>query len=177
MNRNEWRHNDDLRFIYKCFVRTLSNSGIIKLLHCCSGPGQSSRYSDSLRVGRSRDRIPVGARFSAPVQTGPGAHPASYTLDTGSFPRTKRQGRGVNHPPHLAPRLKKEYSYTSIPPLGLRGLLQGELYLYICLHCWMGQVWVFLSCFSSFREVSICCLCTQIFRLAHLPSPWPYMDE
>jgi hypothetical protein len=26
----------------------------------------------------------------------------------GSFPGVKRQGRGVYHPPHLAPRLKKE---------------------------------------------------------------------
>jgi hypothetical protein len=26
-------------------------------------------------------------------------------------------------------RLKKEYSYTSTPPLGLRDLLQGELYI------------------------------------------------
>ena len=26
------------------------------------------------------------ARFSAPVQTGPGAYPASYTMGTGSFP-------------------------------------------------------------------------------------------
>jgi hypothetical protein len=25
------------------------------------------------------------ARFSAPVQTGPGVHPASYTMDTGSL--------------------------------------------------------------------------------------------
>ena len=30
---------------------------------------------------------------------------------------------------HLAPRLKKEY-YTSIPPFDLRGLFEGELYLY-----------------------------------------------
>jgi len=27
-----------------------------------------------------------GARFSAPVQTGPEAHPASCTMGTGSFP-------------------------------------------------------------------------------------------
>jgi hypothetical protein len=28
--------------------------------------------------------------------------------------------------PHLVPRLKKEYSYTFTPPLGLRGLFEGE---------------------------------------------------
>ena len=38
-----------------------------------------SRCSDSLRVGRSGDRIQVGSRYSAPVQTGAGAHPASNT--------------------------------------------------------------------------------------------------
>ena len=41
---------------------------------------------DSLRAGRSGKRIPVGVRFSAPVQTSPGAHPASYTIGAGSFP-------------------------------------------------------------------------------------------
>jgi hypothetical protein len=63
-----------------------------------------------------------GARFSAPVQTGPEAHPASYTLGTGSSPGLKRPGRGVDHPPHIMTRLKKEYSYTPAPPLGVRGL-------------------------------------------------------
>jgi hypothetical protein len=43
------------------------------------GPGLLRRYSDSLRAGRSGDWILVGARFSAPFQTGPGADPASYT--------------------------------------------------------------------------------------------------
>ena len=64
-----------------------------------SGPGYLSRYSDKLRTGRSRDRIPMEARFSAPLQTGPGAHPASYTMGTESFPGVQRPGRGVDHPP------------------------------------------------------------------------------
>ena len=40
---------------------------------------------DSLWAGRSGDRIPVVARFSALVQTDPGAHPASYTMGTVSL--------------------------------------------------------------------------------------------
>ena len=35
-----------------------------------------AQYSDSLGAGRSGDRNSLVARFSAPVQTGPGAHPA-----------------------------------------------------------------------------------------------------
>ena len=71
-------------------------------------PGYLSRYRDSLRAGRSGDRIPVGARFSSPVQSRPGVHPTFYTLGTGSFPGVMRPGCGVDHPPHLVPRLKKE---------------------------------------------------------------------
>jgi hypothetical protein len=43
-------------------------------------------------------------------------------MGTGSFPGVKQPRRGVDHPPHLAPRLKKEQSYISSPPLGLHGL-------------------------------------------------------
>ena len=39
-----------------------------------------------------------GARFSAPVQTGPGAHPASCTMGTGPFSGVKN-GRGVTLTP------------------------------------------------------------------------------
>ena len=39
------------------------------------------------------------------------------------IPGGKQPVRDDNHPPHVAPRLKKEYSSTSIPYLGLQGLL------------------------------------------------------
>jgi len=38
-------------------------------------------------------------RFSAPIQIGPGAHPASCTMDTGPFTGVK-SGRGVTLAPH-----------------------------------------------------------------------------
>jgi len=41
----------------------------------------------------------VDARFSALVQAGPGAHPASYRMGTWFIPGVERLGRGVDHPP------------------------------------------------------------------------------
>jgi hypothetical protein len=50
-----------------------------------------------------------GSRFSAPVQTGPGTHPVSCTMGTGSFPGAK-SGRGVTLTPHplLVPLVMNE---------------------------------------------------------------------
>jgi hypothetical protein len=42
---------------------------------------------DPLRDDWSGDRITVGVRFSAPVLTGPGPHPASCTVVTVSLSR------------------------------------------------------------------------------------------
>jgi hypothetical protein len=54
-------------------------------------------------------RSPTGAKdFSSSlcVQTGSGAHPASYTMGTGGpFPGGKAlPGRDADHSPHLVPR-------------------------------------------------------------------------
>jgi hypothetical protein len=61
----------------------------------------------------------VGARFSAPVQTGPGAHPASCTMGTGYFPEVKQSGRGVDHPPPSSAEIKERvelYLYSTSGP-------------------------------------------------------------
>jgi hypothetical protein len=57
----------------------------------------------------------LGTRFSAPAQTGPGAHPVSYTKGTGTSPGVKQPGQDDGHPTYLSPRVRKEYSYTSTP--------------------------------------------------------------
>jgi hypothetical protein len=85
--------------------------------HRDSSVGTATRYW--LNVAGIESRLGVGARFSAPVRSGPETHPASYTMGRGSLPGVKWPGRGVDHPPNLIPRLKEEYSYTSTPRLGL----------------------------------------------------------
>jgi hypothetical protein len=67
------------------------------------GPGIESRW---------------GARFSAPVQTGPGAHPASYTMGTGCFPGVKRPGRGVDHPHPPSAEIKERVELYLFSPSG-----------------------------------------------------------
>jgi hypothetical protein len=87
--------------------RSRGSSDGIATRYGLDGPGIESRW---------------GAKFSEPLQTGSEAHPASYTMRNGSFPRVKRPGCGVDHSLRLALRLKEEKGYTSIPILDLRGL-------------------------------------------------------
>jgi len=61
-------------------------------------PRWPCRYSDLLRAGRLERSNPWKGGFSAPVHTGSGAHTVCYTVGTGSLPRIKRSGRGVDHP-------------------------------------------------------------------------------
>jgi hypothetical protein len=67
------------------------------------GPGIESRW---------------GERFSAPVQTGPGAYPASCTMGYGSFPGVKRPGRGVDHPPPSSAEVKEIVELYLYSPSG-----------------------------------------------------------
>jgi hypothetical protein len=64
------------------------------------------------KVNYGNKKNPGGPRFFAHVQTGPGAHPASCTMGTGSLPGVKRPGRGADHPPLLVPGSRKD---TAIP--------------------------------------------------------------
>jgi hypothetical protein len=71
-----------------------------------------------------------GAKFSAPVQTGPGVNPASCRMGTRSFPGVE-SGRDVTLTPHplLVPSSRNS---GAIPLLSLRAFVackKGETYL------------------------------------------------
>ena len=80
--------------------------------------GKLSRYSDWLLAGRSGDLFPVGARFSAPLQTGPGYN--GYRVfpggkepddpDKKGYPGVPSWGFGVGLTPS---NKKKTYCYES----------------------------------------------------------------
>ena len=80
------------------------------VLYC--GPGSSVGIATELRAGRSR-----WGRDFPPFQTGPGAHPASCKMDTGSFLGVKC-GRGMLLTTHplLVPRSWKSRA-ISLPTL------------------------------------------------------------
>jgi len=78
----------------------------------------------------------VEARFSAPVQTGPGTHKASCTKGTGSFPELK-SGRVVTLISHplLVPRSRKSRAISLLPlwavrPVQSLSACTVQLYLY-----------------------------------------------
>jgi len=81
-------------------------------------------------------------------------------MGTGSFPAVKC-GQGVvqtTHP-HLALRFKKEQSYTSTPPMGLRGLFYGKLYLYLYLYFHILQSF----CLPLARWDRCMCECIHVY--------------
>jgi hypothetical protein len=58
-------------------------------------------------------------RFYASIQTGPGAHPASYTMGTRSFLEVKQLGHGFNYPPPSSTKVKERvelYHYSPFWP-------------------------------------------------------------
>jgi hypothetical protein len=88
----------------------------VRCMWCKAGSASVCGPDSSVGIATdSGDLIPVGAKFFAHVQTDPGAHPASCTMGTGSFPGVKLPGRGADHPPLPAPRLRMSRATPLLP--------------------------------------------------------------
>ena len=126
----------------------------ISTIYGPDGPGSESRW---------------GPRFSAPIQAGPGAHPSSYKMGTGSTPGVKPPGRGVNHPLPSSSEVKERLELYLYPHLDFHGLFLGQtFYLYLqgtackrsLCYCQYNNTQV-LSLYSKQLEFSYTCLyCT-----------------
>jgi len=69
---------------------------------------------------------PVGARFCAPVHTGPVVQSASYAMGTGSFPGVKRLAHGVNRQPPSTVEFKKKVELYLYSPSDLSWSVLGR---------------------------------------------------
>ena len=107
--------------------------------HPCDhrGPGSVVGIATGYGLDGPGIEFRLGARSSAPVQTGPGAHPASFTTGTGSFPGVK-SGRGVTLTRHplLVSWSRKGRAILLLPAMGRttctepQCLYKGALYLF-----------------------------------------------
>jgi len=88
---------------------------------CRCGPGSSVGIATGYGLDGPGIESRWRTRFSAPVQTGPGAHPAFCTMVTGSLPGVK-SGRGVTPTPHplLVPWSRKSRTIPLLPLLAVR---------------------------------------------------------
>lgn len=81
--------------------------------------GRGSSVDIATRCGLDGPRIKflLGDRFSASLQTVPGAHAASFTMSTDSFPRLKRPERGIIHLLLSSGEVKERVfiCFTSVP--------------------------------------------------------------
>ena len=95
------------------------------------GTGWLSRYSDSPWAGSNSG---WGARFSAPVQTDPVAHPAPYAMGTGSFLEVKRPGLGVDHPSSSSAEVEGRVELYIYSPSGPSWSVLGRTLLYFTIN-------------------------------------------
>ena len=115
-----------MRFVYRStkartHALTIFNALIYSTVGRDSSVGIATRYGLEGPWIESR----WGARFSAPVQTGTGAYPASCTMGTGSFLGVKLLGRGAYHPPPSKCRGQERVGLYLYSPSGPSWLVMG----------------------------------------------------
>jgi hypothetical protein len=107
------------------FVRYIAFLTFVALVRLHSYEARLLPFVISVRLDGPGIESRWGARFSPPVQTDPGAHPASYAIGTGSLPGVKRPGRGVDHPFPASAKVKERVELYLYTTSGLSWLVIG----------------------------------------------------
>jgi hypothetical protein len=107
------------RVLKSSFKKVHSYRPSIFLLFLSLG-GRNSSVGIETHYGLDGPRFEArwGVIFSAPLQTGPGAHSVFYTMGTGSFPLVNRPGRGVDYPPPSSAEVKERVELYICSPSG-----------------------------------------------------------
>ena len=142
-------------YIYILYIHIVWAGIVVSVATSCGldGPGIESRW---------------GARFSAPLQTGPGTHPVSYTMGTGSFPGLKRPGRGVDRPPPFSAEVKERVGLYLYSPSGPSCPVLGWTFMYIL---YAGTQPVQLNSYCLYTHLQLhsdpwrCLLCRTQFHI------------
>jgi len=125
--QNCWRQSSDatsifqfiLSFIHIPPVPLVSTAYKCKRLLNLTSGRQITSYFVYTRI----DEACSNSQSSGSVQTGSGAHPPSYPMDTGTLsPGVKRPGLEADHLPPSSAEVKNRWSYTSTPPYVLMAL-------------------------------------------------------
>ena len=112
-----------------CVTLNVRSTDTSQRIYLRGGPGSSVGIETELWAGQPGIEFRWGRDFP-PVQTDPGAHPASCKMGTGSLPRVKcGRRRAADHSSPSSAAVMEEQSYTSTHPLGHTGPVTGSLYL------------------------------------------------
>ena len=110
--RKQILHGDQFKWIFHCFLLHSFDyfEELVNLYRTTWHMGRDNSVAIATRYrldGPGIESQRRGPRFSAPVPTGPGAHAASNTMGTWSFPGVKRPGRGDEHQPPSTAEVKE----------------------------------------------------------------------
>ena len=142
--------------------RTYSRRILVGLIYHF-GPGGSVGIATDYGLDGPGIESRWGARSSAPVQTGPGAHPASCTIGTGTFPGVK-SGQGVTLTPHhfLVPWSRKSRVITLLPLWAVLVPWSRKSKAIPLIHLW------------AVRPVRSLSVCTRVYFTFYLLSTFEY---
>ena len=139
--------------------------GILLTTLFIRGPGNVLGIA-TVRAGRSGDRIQLGTRFSAPVQTGPGAEPASGKI----FPGGKTSGAWRWQPTPSSAEVEERVKLYLCSPSGPSWPVLGWTLPFTFLFCVFVSKLMFLLCWiSSSFPLTVWILLN--------PSPWLRPDS